>query len=199
MKNKNGGLIKLLWLAASIALPNCAHAATVTETFDFSATNFAFINGIPAPVDPVVGSFTLTFDPTSTYTDSTTGIVLNSLNIPLGSAISFDYNPTTDFLVVGGLNLGASTIAITPAQDDFYLQVNNFTTDPSVHQLGYAEFAIPNGYYYTPVDDPTSGTITEVAAVPEPSTWAMMILGFVGIGFMGFRRKGKSASALRAA
>jgi hypothetical protein len=26
-------------------------------------------------------------------------------------------------------------------------------------------------------------------AVPEPSTWAMMILGFSGIGFMAYRRK----------
>jgi PEP-CTERM motif len=30
-------------------------------------------------------------------------------------------------------------------------------------------------------------------AVPEPSTWAMMILGFAGIGFMAFRRKAKPA------
>jgi PEP-CTERM motif len=28
-----------------------------------------------------------------------------------------------------------------------------------------------------------------VAAVPEPSTWAMMILGFCGLGFMAYRRK----------
>jgi PEP-CTERM motif len=27
------------------------------------------------------------------------------------------------------------------------------------------------------------------AAVPEPSTWAMMILGFCGLGFMAYRRK----------
>jgi PEP-CTERM motif len=33
-----------------------------------------------------------------------------------------------------------------------------------------------------------------VAAVPEPSTWAMMILGFAGIGFMAYRRKPNSAS-----
>jgi hypothetical protein len=26
-------------------------------------------------------------------------------------------------------------------------------------------------------------------AVPEPSTWAMMVLGFAGIGFMAYRRK----------
>ena len=27
------------------------------------------------------------------------------------------------------------------------------------------------------------------AAVPEPSTWAMMMLGFCGVGFMAYRRK----------
>jgi hypothetical protein len=31
------------------------------------------------------------------------------------------------------------------------------------------------------------------AAVPEPSTWAMMILGFFGVGFMAYRRKSKQA------
>jgi hypothetical protein len=34
------------------------------------------------------------------------------------------------------------------------------------------------------------GTVTfDVAAVPEPSTWAMMILGFAGIGAMTYRRR----------
>jgi PEP-CTERM motif len=28
-----------------------------------------------------------------------------------------------------------------------------------------------------------------VSAVPEPSTWAMMLLGFAGLGFMAYRRK----------
>jgi hypothetical protein len=28
-----------------------------------------------------------------------------------------------------------------------------------------------------------------IAPVPEASTWAMMILGFSGIGFMAYRRK----------
>jgi hypothetical protein len=32
---------------------------------------------------------------------------------------------------------------------------------------------------------------TITTAVPEPSTWAMMILGFVGVGFMAYRRKSK--------
>jgi len=32
-----------------------------------------------------------------------------------------------------------------------------------------------------------------IAAVPEPSTWAMMILGFAGVGFMAYRRRNQSA------
>jgi len=30
-----------------------------------------------------------------------------------------------------------------------------------------------------------------VSAVPEPSTWAMMILGFAGVGFIAYRRSRK--------
>lgn len=37
-------------------------------------------------------------------------------------------------------------------------------------------------------------TVSAVSAVPEPSTWAMMILGFAGVGFMAYRRR-KSALA----
>jgi hypothetical protein len=40
------------------------------------------------------------------------------------------------------------------------------------------------------------GTVSfdAVAPVPEPSTWAMMLLGFAGVGFMAYRRKSKPAS-----
>ncbi len=33
-------------------------------------------------------------------------------------------------------------------------------------------------------------------AIPEPSTWAMMGLGFAGLGFAAFRRSGKARAAL---
>jgi hypothetical protein len=32
-------------------------------------------------------------------------------------------------------------------------------------------------------------------AIPEPSTWAMMLLGFAGLGFAGYRRMNKEAAA----
>jgi hypothetical protein len=50
---------------------------------------------------------------------------------------------------------------------------------------------------YTIGSDSGSGTFN-IAAVPEPSTWAMMILGFAGIGFMAYRRK-QNGSTLRLA
>jgi hypothetical protein len=38
-----------------------------------------------------------------------------------------------------------------------------------------------------------------ISAVPEPSTWAMMILGFAGVGFLVYRRRNQTAAALRQA
>src|SRR3984957_12699352 len=37
------------------------------------------------------------------------------------------------------------------------------------------------------------------SAVPEPSTWAMMLLGFVGVGFVGYRKSGNRRTGLSAA
>jgi PEP-CTERM motif len=34
-----------------------------------------------------------------------------------------------------------------------------------------------------------------VTAVPEPSTWAMMLLGFAGLGYVGYRRAKRNSSA----
>jgi hypothetical protein len=31
------------------------------------------------------------------------------------------------------------------------------------------------------------------SAVPEPSTWAMMLIGFAGVGIIAYRRKSKPA------
>jgi PEP-CTERM motif len=66
---------------------------------------------------------------------------------------------------------------------------------------------VGSGYFTGSLSDPTfvpgtysgangeSLTITDVtAAVPEPSTWAMMILGFCGLGFMAYRRKQNGAA-----
>jgi PEP-CTERM motif len=52
---------------------------------------------------------------------------------------------------------------------------------------GFALFQTSNNLIYTwAYLDPTSVTVTipGVASVPEPSTWAMMLLGFAGLCFV---------------
>lgn len=59
--------------------------------------------------------------------------------------------------------------------------------------LGPPSFTMDYGYNYfcdtTYVNLLDTPGTWQVAAVPEPSTWAMLILGFAGIGFMAYRRK----------
>jgi hypothetical protein len=39
------------------------------------------------------------------------------------------------------------------------------------------------------ITDTSTGAVGAVSGVPEPATWAMMLLGFIGIGFMAHRRR----------
>jgi hypothetical protein len=62
----------------------------------------------------------------------------------------------------------------------------------------YPDYDPRTGNYFT-VDHASNNSggiwtnISGVSPVPEPSTWAMMILGFAGVGFMAYRRKSKPA------
>jgi hypothetical protein len=52
-----------------------------------------------------------------------------------------------------------------------------------------------NSDYGLSPDEPVglaSGTLT----VPEPSTWAMMLMGFAGLGFAGYRASRRTAAAV---
>jgi hypothetical protein len=47
---------------------------------------------------------------------------------------------------------------------------------------------------FTLTSSENSFEITNISAVPEASTWAMMILGFLGVGFLGYRKSSKSST-----
>jgi hypothetical protein len=54
-------------------------------------------------------------------------------------------------------------------------------------------FGCPSG---GPGETPTRYlTSFGVTSVPEPATWAMMVLGFLGVGFVAYRRKGKNSGS----
>jgi len=82
---------------------------------------------------------------------------------------------------------------------------------PVTHLFSFAGFSLPPGTYtpsysysYVATYPGASGStiLTDgadgplVTAVPEPATWAMMLLGFAGVGFVAHRRKAKPAFRL---
>jgi len=105
-------------------------------------------------------------------------------NVQISDVFAFD-NVLTN--VGGSLQLNGNGLAFTAGSsnyvynlftDSFY-GLNNalLTTDPAAGPFASTE--------------ETLGVAT-IAAVPEPSTWAMMILGFLGLGFIGYRRQARA-------
>ncbi len=193
------GLFGALLVAGAVAGAGAANAALVHDLVSFSANGFEIDSGPDsAPVDPVTGSFTISFDPTQTYTDETSGITLDSLNIALGSPLSFSYNPSggalPGVLVVGGVNDGAQMVQYNPSTNDFWLFISDFATAPAFTQVGYSQTALSsNNLFDTHAGSVSVSPIT--AAAPEPATWAMMLAGFAGLGFLGYRQSAKARIA----
>lgn len=72
----------------------------------------------------------------------------------------------------------------------------------SLSTLGFSAFSVLNPTLTFTVSDTdrtdNSGSFAlsqAGAGVPEPSTWAMMILGFAGIGLLAYRRRNRLAAA----
>jgi PEP-CTERM motif len=57
--------------------------------------------------------------------------------------------------------------------------------------INYGGFGVVVATSATALDSVTGGV---TATAPEPSTWAMMLLGFVGLGFAGYRKSRKAAA-----
>ncbi|MFI4973727.1 MAG: PEP-CTERM sorting domain-containing protein [Caulobacterales bacterium] len=209
--------MKLRMLIAGVALAlgirvASADGAAITDYVTFSASGFSSNGGPPPPTDPVFGSFLITFDPTQTYVNSTSGITLESLNLALGSPLSFDYSPTgidllgnvvvvnADELVVGGLGGGGAIyVGLQPPSNDFSFHINGFTSEnPTFGRLLYGQVgADPNvglfGYVENGPDVRVGTGAVSVTAVLEPATWVMMLLGFFGLGAVLRRRRASVA------
>jgi hypothetical protein len=68
----------------------------------------------------------------------------------------------------------------------------SITYNASAYVGGSSSLAFPSNLY----SDTTGYFGPNISAVPEPSTWAMMLLGFAGLGFAGYHRIRKDRLAL---
>lgn len=124
-----------------------AHASVITLNYDFSASGF---DPASAPVDPVTGSFSVTFDNSILFfSDVTEGVSVTGLNISLGSAPAIAYFQDLDQLLIGGLESGSHNVSVDPATDDFVLQINNVSTSPTLFYFVYAQKAAGPGGFFT--------------------------------------------------
>jgi hypothetical protein len=168
-------------LAGAVLLGASASKAGV---FDFSyvdsATDGTLISAagvITTSATEVGGYYTIT-----DITGERNGFVITAL-LPVGGYAANDnlFSPTPTYFTFGGVSFSAA---------DGYLYnlanngVNVYTDDSSQTN--------PVGYPQTPVN-------VTITAVPEISTWAMMIVGFAGLGLAAYRRTKKSATAFAAA
>ena len=69
----------------------------------------------------------------------------------------------------------------------------NLFLDDFVVQAEYSSGSIDQALFYNGVVEFTDVPVTP--DVPEPSTWAMLLLGFGGLGLMAYRRKGAALAA----
>jgi hypothetical protein len=172
---KSSGLL----VAALIGGGSLSGAAQAT-TYDLTFVK----NGID------VGSATLVLNNvTSSTTTTLSGATLtNDFGGLTGSIEGFTIDSPLES--AGNIFLGGITLAdgeITGISAPFG-GGGIFTSDPGPINLFFGVNS-PLGFE---LGGPSNeGTVEVTAAVPEPSTWAMMVLGFVGLGFMARRRKSK--------
>lgn len=202
MKFQSAGiLIGTLILGCALAVP--ARASVVfsySTTGCFSncniASNFSATASDPGKNSQFKGldfsGVNLNNQPGLTLDLGTFTLQANSAISPQSSTFSLDIaftlpsnaTSTFDAVVSGQINKNQASGDITV--DFGPQQLITFAGGSFDLQIGNIDLT------HTQISEAITGTLSNLsvtAPVPEPSTWAMMLLGFVGLGFMTYRKK----------
>jgi hypothetical protein len=126
------------------------------------------------------GSFNL-LNGTNTYTGTVFDLAV-AFSAPTGVA-----GGSSTFVanLLGSVTGNNGSVTINFDNTDHVFSFDGGTFTLSINDVS-VQLGGPNSNPLVPV----TGLITVTTAVPEASTWAMMILGFIGVGFMAYRRQG---------
>jgi hypothetical protein len=201
-------------IASAIVLPTSANAALVTIGFQeagtFGGAIFAVTSGDGiASVTGPYGTFTVngvTALSSPFVADSISG---NSINVTGGAGTLKVFitaqnltAPTSAFFSSFTENVLSAGVTV---QELTFLDTGNglftgaalgsttFNNIGSTVQTSFASagpglYSVTEEYIITVGAGGGSASSTIVVSVPESSTWAMMVLGFLGVGFLAYRR-----------
>jgi hypothetical protein len=176
-------------LSTTIADPAAGVGAGQSLTSTASSNPFSAlitINGITqSVVAPLNGAL---------FETSGGGVLDNVSGTVPGVPLGFNPDPSGVQVTIG---TSIDNFAVSPG----LLATPSTTSDVECGCLGSGQFVVSSALGQEIVNlDPTVAVVTDgiASAVPEPSTWAMMILGFCGVGFLAYRRK-QNGAALRLA
>jgi PEP-CTERM motif len=169
------GAMAALFLSAAVFQAAPARANTV---FDFSGVCDAGCTGIATGVLTLVDFF-----------DDDNGMVNDS------TFISFEYSSSSrSFLITLADGGSASGLLYDDGRPFGGLVVSSSAGLPSF-QATPEEFDVATLLDPSTDDLGSSFTFVQVSgAIPEPSTWAMMLLGFAGLGLAGARKARRAAA-----
>ena len=99
---------------------------------------------------------------------------------------------------LNNITAASGTWAQLSTQVDDGTALGNWTVAAvGVGEGGYGPTGPTYGQPMAQITSLTVGSSDVVAAVPEPSTWAMMVLGFAGLGLLSYRRTRKGGLNFR--
>lgn len=183
-----------------------AAGSLVLQLGSASATEVIFDWSYSSSVNGVGGSGTFTAETTATAGQYTlTGVTGTANGVSVDSLDTFaspdqvlyydpsaptHFDPANPFYFVDfrGIAFSGQGVAFNISEDAF-----NNSPYPD-YRCGAAYCIVGPGMpgnegAFTPLTKLADFSLVYVGAVPEPSTWAMMVIGFCGVGFMTYRRR----------
>jgi hypothetical protein len=178
-------------LALALLIPLMPGPATADVIYTYSVEGSYGPGGLHAPTGPLAPtafpgtlSGTLTVNATThlvTAANITASTIPNAFNVVV---LNTAQNPNKWIVTLDNVSVHTT----------FRLQMDSATTLFAGLTTAIDPISGFDGFGYFPGTDgsPFSGTLT-IAAVPEASTWAMLLIGFAGVGVAACRRKSKPA------
>lgn len=176
--------------------------AQLTSTFDADPTvNIYYLPG--TKVTLTIGGYSRTYAPSgigSSLQLWDNRVVVNPVDaqsfsffdypVQPASAVPFDLGPGAQSISADFLAFDNSATARTNDLVSQIAPLSAFATQ--IFQFGQLNQS--TGLFVLAEGRVASATLNDVAAVPEPSTWVLMILGFAGVGGVARRRRDRAVA-----